>query len=107
LARRFGTAVTTVKKSTVKPPKRRVTVDNRKSPKPLIHRETGKPLFIIDASTPFGPVKTPHRVSKKANSTSKTIEELVAQYEQRLAVMEKRADTSPIVPTPKKDPNAD
>jgi hypothetical protein len=92
LARRFGTAVTTVQKSTVKPPKRRVTVDNRKSPKL--------------GSTPLGPVKTPHRVSKKANSSSKTIEELVDQYEKRLAAMEKVADTYPVVPTPKQNPNA-
>jgi hypothetical protein len=118
LARRFGTVVTPVKKSTVKPPKRRVTVDKRKSPKlgsniddgksltPLIHAQTGKPLFIYDANTPLRPVKTPHRVSKKANSSSKTIEELVDQYEKRLAVMEKVADAYPVVPTPKKNPNA-
>jgi hypothetical protein len=84
LARRFGTTATTVQKSTVKPPKRHVIVDNRK----------------------FGPVKTPHRVSKKANSTAKTIEELVDQYEKRLALMEKVADTYPVVPTPKKNPDA-
>jgi hypothetical protein len=62
LARRFGTAVTTVRKSTVKQPKRRVTVDNRKSPTPLIHRQTGKPLFILDARTPLGPVNVPERL---------------------------------------------
>jgi hypothetical protein len=29
---------------------------------PLIHRQTGKPLFIVDASTPLGPVNVPERL---------------------------------------------
>jgi hypothetical protein len=69
-----GPFVSTPAHITVMAVQRRITMDNRKSPTPLIHRQTGKPLFIVNASTPLGPVKTSHRVSKKANSTSKTIE---------------------------------
>jgi hypothetical protein len=69
-----GPFVSTPAHITVTAVQRRITMDNRKSPTPLIHRQTGKPLFIVNASTPLGPVKTSHRVSKKANSTSKTIE---------------------------------
>jgi hypothetical protein len=40
------------------------------------------------------------------SSFSKTIAELVAQYEQKQRDFEKIDDNYPVVPTPKKDPNA-